>query len=77
MLMLTFAAILEGLYFGKSIYAWLIGIPFIIIIIVREPSEQVDLFASNIKPHESGENIIKLCDFLLDMIEAAVGDLYI
>lgn len=35
------------------------------------------MFASNIKPHESGENIIKLCDFLLDMIEAAVGDLYI
>ena len=37
--MLTFAAILEGYYFTKSLYAWLIGIPFLTIIIIREPSE--------------------------------------
>ncbi|CAD8060370.1 unnamed protein product [Paramecium sonneborni] len=76
-LMLTFAAILEGYYFRKSLYAWLIGIPFLTIIIIREPSEQVDLFAANIHPHESGDHIIQLCEYLLNMIQNAHNDQYI
>ncbi|CAK67417.1 unnamed protein product (macronuclear) [Paramecium tetraurelia] len=75
--MLTFAAILEGYYFRKSLYAWLIGIPFLTIIIIREPSEQVDLFAANIHPHESGDHIIQLCEYLLNMIQNAHNDHYI
>lgn len=42
-LMLIFSKILEEIIFRGTIYAWLLGIPLLIIIVIQNPEERLDL----------------------------------
>lgn len=72
--MLTFAGMLEGIFFSKTIIGWLIGIPLIAAIIIREPEEEVDLLAANINRAESGDYLIKLCEYMLKLIDVSANN---
>jgi hypothetical protein len=41
--MLVFSKILEDVIFRGTIYAWLLGIPLLIIIVIQNPEERIDL----------------------------------
>lgn len=42
-IMLTFSKLLEGIIFKGTIYAWLLGIPLLVLIVVQNPEERYDL----------------------------------
>lgn len=42
-IMLVFSKILEDVIFRGTIYAWLLGIPLLIIIVIQNPEERIDL----------------------------------
>ncbi|CAD8074133.1 unnamed protein product [Paramecium primaurelia] len=42
-IMLAFSKILEDVIFRGTIYAWLLGIPLLIIIVIQNPEERIDL----------------------------------
>lgn len=46
-IMLAFSKILEDVIFRGTIYAWLLGIPLLIIIVIQNPEERVDLLLAD------------------------------
>lgn len=42
-IMLVFSKILEDVIFRGTIYAWLLGIPLLVIIVIQNPEERIDL----------------------------------
>ncbi|CAD8076309.1 unnamed protein product [Paramecium primaurelia] len=68
-IMLIFAYLLEGQYFRDVIWGWVGGIPLIIMIIINEQLFEVDLLSSNINRATSGQQIIILCEYLLQLLD--------
>ncbi|CAD8098653.1 unnamed protein product [Paramecium primaurelia] len=68
-IMLIFAYLLEGQYFRDVIWGWVGGIPLITLIIINEQIFEVDLLSSNINRAISGQQIIILCEYLLQLLD--------
>ncbi|CAD8110362.1 unnamed protein product [Paramecium sonneborni] len=68
-IMMIFAYLLEGQYFRDVFWGWIGGIPLITLIIINEQIFEVDLLSSNINRAISGQQIIILCEYLLQLLD--------
>ena len=66
--MLCFAKFMEGTLFEGSIVAWMIGIPFIVLIVLTNRDHRVDLLLINVNKFQSGEDLQNQIRFILKLI---------
>jgi hypothetical protein len=67
--MLVFAKIMENTLFEGSIIAWLLGIPFVILIILTNRDHRIDLLLINVNKFSSGQEVQDQIRYLLKLIE--------
>jgi len=67
--MLVFAKIMENTLFEGSIIAWLLGIPFVVLIILTNRDHRVDLLLINVNKFQSGQEVRDQIRYLLKLIE--------
>lgn len=67
-IMLCFAKFMEGTLFEGSIVAWMIGIPFIILIVITNRDQRVDLLLINVNKFQSGDELQNQIRFILKLI---------
>lgn len=67
--MLVFAKIMENTLFEGSIIAWLLGIPFVILIILTNRDHRVDLLLINVNKFQNGQEIQDQIRYLLKLID--------
>ena len=56
-IMICFAKFMEGTLFEGSLVAWIIGIPFIILIVITNRDHRIDLLLINVNKFQSGEEL--------------------
>ena len=66
--MLAFSKVMENTLFEGSIIAWMIGIPFIILIIITNRDHRIDLLLINVNKFQSGEEIQNQIRYILKLI---------
>jgi len=67
--MLVFAKVMENTLFEGSIIAWLLGIPFVILIILTSRDHRIDLLLINVNKFQSGQEVQDQIRYLLKLIE--------
>lgn len=67
-IMLCFSKFMEGTLFEGSIVAWMIGIPFIILIVITNRDQRVDLLLINVNKFQSGDELQNQIRFILKLI---------
>ncbi|CAD8145139.1 unnamed protein product [Paramecium pentaurelia] len=67
-IMMFYSYLLDGKTFQNTIQAWLLGIPLIIGIIMFRQRESFDLMKANLIKFQNGSEVIKLCEYLLILI---------
>lgn len=67
-IMLCFAKFMEGTLFEGSIVAWMIGIPFIVLIVITNRDQRVDLLLINVNKFQSGDELQNQIRFILKLI---------
>ena len=67
-IMLCFAKFMEGTLFEGSIVAWMIGVPFIILIVITNRDQRVDLLLINVNKFQSGDELQNQIRFILKLI---------
>jgi len=67
--MLVFAKIMEETLFEGSIIAWLIGIPFVVLIIITNRDHRIELLLINVNKMQSPGEVREQIRYLLKMIE--------
>ena len=59
---------MENSLFQGSIIAWIIGIPFIILIVITNRDHRLDLLLLNVNKISDGEELMNQIRFLLKLI---------
>ena len=67
-IMLSFSKIMENTLFEGSIIAWMIGIPFIILIVISDKDHRIDLLLINVNKFQNGEEIQNQVRYVLKLI---------
>lgn len=67
-MMLIFSKIMEKTLFEGSIIAWLIGIPFIVLIIITNRDHRIDLLLINVNKFQNGQEIQNQIRYILKLI---------
>jgi hypothetical protein len=73
-IMLCFAKFMEGTLFEGSIVAWIIGIPFIILIVLTNRDHRVDYLLINVNKFQSGDELNNQFIFILKLISWQATD---
>jgi PAS domain S-box-containing protein len=67
-MMLVFSKIMENTLFEGSIIAWMIGIPFIVLIVLTNRDHRIDLLLINVNKFQNGEEIQNQIRYILKLI---------
>jgi len=67
--MVVFSRIMENTLFEGSIIAWLLGIPFVVLIILTNRDNRIDLLLINVNKFQNGEEIQSQIRYILKLID--------
>lgn len=67
-MMLVFSKIMENTLFEGSIIAWMIGIPFIVLIVITNRDHRIDLLLINVNKFQNGQEIQNQIRYILKLI---------
>jgi hypothetical protein len=69
-IMLCLAKLMEGQVFQGSVIAWMIGLPFIVVIILTNRDKQIESLIINVNKFANAEELIQQTRYLLHLVIA-------